>query len=165
MGQAYEDGGRTKFLSAGSMGEGCKVLILLGAAFLLVTKTANWRLMLSALVGLVAATGLFRHLLGFDGLGQVSPLHFTLLAGTTLYVVAFMVTDPVSAPKRRLAMYAYGFAIGFLIVLLRWRGIFAAAASFSILLGNMVGPLLDMAAEAWSARKIARAGGDGGGAR
>ena len=163
IGQAYDDRGRTKFLSAGSIGEGCKVLILLGAGFLLVTKTANWRLMLSALAGLAAATGLFRHLLGFDGLAQVPPLHFTLLAGTTLYVVAFMVTDPVSAPKKRLAMYAYGFVIGFLIVVLRWRGVFAAAASFSILLGNMVGPLLDMAADAWSARRRARAQAGGGG--
>jgi len=49
-------------------------------------------------------------------------------------------------------MLAYGFLIGFLIVLLRWRGIFVAAASFSILLGNMAAPLLDMAAKAWRRR-------------
>jgi len=166
IGQTYQEKGRTKFLSAGSMGEGCKVLILLGAVFLLATKTANWRLMLSALVGLAAATGLFRHLLGFRGLGGVPPLPFALLAGTTLYATVFMVTDPVSAPKKPPAMVAYGFGIGFLIVLLRWRGVFAAAAaSFAILLGNMVAPLLDMGADAWAARAKRRSRPAKGGAR
>jgi hypothetical protein len=42
-------------------------------------------------------------------------------------------------------------------VLLRWRSVFVAAASFSILLGNLVGPLLDMSATAWQQRRRARA--------
>ncbi|MDD4891512.1 MAG: RnfABCDGE type electron transport complex subunit D, partial [Phycisphaerae bacterium] len=76
--------------------------------------------------------------------------------GGTLYVTVFMVTDPVSAPNRKPAQYAYGFVIGFLIVLLRWRGIFVAAATFAVLLGNIVGPLLDIAAAAYAEGKKAR---------
>ena len=162
IGGLFQAGGETRILSAGSMGEGCALLIGLAAIYLLVTKTANWRLMLSGFVGLAAATFLFRNLLGFDDLaaaGQhrfvVPPLHFTLLAGTTAYAAVFMITDPVSAPKRPPAQLAYGFLIGFLIVLLRWRGVFVAAASFSILLVNLVGPLLDMGADAWKARRKA----------
>lgn len=136
-----------RIVSAGSIGEGCALLIILAGVYLLVTKTANWRLMLSCLVGVGLGTLLFRHVLGFDSLGDVPPIQFTLLAGTTLYVIVFMVTDPVSAPNRILAIYAYGGIIGFLIVLLRWRGIFVAAASFSILLGNIIAPLLDLGAE------------------
>ncbi len=152
IGGSFEVGGQMRILSAGSIGEGSAILILLAAVYLLLTKTANWRLMLSSLLGLSLATLLFRHLLGFDGSGEVPPLQFTLLAGTTLYVTVFMVTDPVSAPKRKLAMYAYGGLIGFLIVTMRWRGVFVAAASFAILLGNLCGPLLDMAAAAWQQR-------------
>lgn len=157
IGGTYRQKGRTEILSAGSMGEVSAALILLSAVYLLATRTANWRLMLSTVVGLAAATVVFRHLLGFAGRGEVPPLHFTLLAGTTIYVTVFMVTDPVSAPKRRAAMFAYGLLIGFLVVLLRWRGVFVAAASFSILLGNLVGPLLDIAADAWRSRGKARA--------
>ena len=144
-------------LAAGSIGEGCGVLIVLAGVYLLATRTANWRLMLSGLAGVLAANGLFRNLLGFDGPGEVPPVLWQLFAGTTLYAVVFMVTDPVSATKRRPAQFAYGFFIGFLVVVLRWRGIFVAAASFSILMGNLVGPWLDLGAEAWEQRRKARA--------
>ena len=155
IGGAFESAGQTRILAAGSMGEGCALVILLAAVYLLVTRTANWRLMLSSLLGVSLATLLFRHLLGFNGLGQVPPLHFTLFAGTTLYVIVFMITDPISAPSNKLAMYFYGFLIGFLMVTIRWLGIFVAAASFAILAGNICGPLIETAATAWQGRKKA----------
>ncbi len=158
----FEAGGSTRVLAAGSMGEGCALLIAAAAVYLLVTKTANWRLMLSAVLGLAAATVLFRHVLGYGDLAAggewryvVPPFHYTLLAGTTAYGVVFMVTDPVSAPNRNGAKWAYGFLIGFLVVFLRWRGVFVAAASFAILLGNIVGPLLDVWADWWRGRRKA----------
>jgi len=153
----FTQDGATRILSAGSMGEGCAALILLAGVYLLAIKTANWRLMLSGLLGLVVANVLLRNVLGYDGPGEVPPLPFALLAGTTMYVLVFMVTDPVSSPKKRPAMYAYGFLIGFMIVTLRWRGVFVAAATFSVLLGNLLAPLLDMGATAWANRGKAAA--------
>jgi len=152
-------GQATRILTAGSMGEGCAVLIVLAAIWLLWTKTANWRLMLGGLGGLLAANLLFRNVLGFGATGEVSPLIWQLSAGGTLYVLVFMITDPVSAPKRRPAQLAYGLLIGLLIVVLRWRGVFVAAATFAVLLGNLVAPLLDEAADAWKARKRPAADG------
>jgi Na+-transporting NADH:ubiquinone oxidoreductase subunit B len=149
--------GRMRILAAGSMGEGCAVVIALAAVYLLATKTANWRLMLSGFLGLAAANTLFRDVLGFAGRAGVPPLYVNLLGGTTMYVLVFMITDPVSAPKRRGAMFAYGLFIGFMIVFLRWRNVFVAAASFSVLLGNLVGPLFDMAADHWAGRRKAAA--------
>ena len=146
-----------RIIAAGSIGEGCALLIILAAVYLLVTKTANWRLMLSCLIGLSLATLVFRYALGFDGPGEIPALPFTLFSGTTLYALVFMVTEPVSAPKRKAAIHAYAGLIGFLIVFLRWRGVFVAAASFSILLGNIVAPLLDIAAESLARRKRTRA--------
>jgi len=151
----FDAGGTQRILAAGSMGEGCAALIVLAGLYLLWTKTANWRLMLGGLAGVVASNVLFRNLLGFGALGEVPPLHLTLLSGATLYVVVYMITEPVSAPKKRPAQLAYAFLIGFLIILLRWRGIFAAAATFAILLGNLLGPLLDMAAVQVAARRKA----------
>ncbi len=152
---------RMRTLVAGSIGEGCAIAIAAAAIYLLVTRTANWRLMLGGFLGVILTTVLFRHGLGFNAWTptqtDVAPLAMTLLAGPTMFVLVFMVTDPVSAPKRRPAMYAYGLLIGFLMVLLRWRGIFVAAASFAVLLGNMAAPLLDMAAAAWAGRRAAPA--------
>lgn len=152
IGGVFSAAGDTRILSGGSAGEGCAVLIILGGLYLLATRTANWRLTLSGLAGVVAANVLFRNLMGYAGLGEVAPLYENLWGGTTLYVLVFMVTDPVSAPKQKSAMLAYGFFIGFIMVLLRWKNIFVAAASFAVLLGNLIAPLLDMAAAAWADR-------------
>jgi len=163
IGGVFQAGqGAGGILAAGCIGEGCALLIALAAAYLLWTRTANWRLMLGALGGLVAANVLFRTVLGFDAAAQVPPLGITLLGGAAAYVIVFMVTDPVSAPKKRPAQWAYAALIGFLIVFLRWRSNFVEAATFAVLLGNLVGPLLDLGADAWQRRrKTARAGAEG----
>ena len=138
-----------RILSAGCIGEVCAIVLILAGAYLLITKTANWRLTLATLAGAAAVTGLLHYILG---IGAVLPMEQAFFAGSLLYGAIFMVTDPVSAPKQRLAMYAYGAFIGAMIVLLRWKGQFADAVGFAILLGNLVGPLLDMGAKAVKAR-------------
>ncbi len=141
-----------RVMISGCIGEGCAALIALTAIYLLWTKTAKWRLMIGGFAGLVVANLLFRNMLGFNGTGQVPPLVWQLLSGTTMFAMVYMVTEPVSAPKKNGAQIAYAFLVGFLIVTLRWRGIFVAAATFAILLGNLVAPLLDAGVEAWGRR-------------
>ncbi|MHC4715534.1 MAG: RnfABCDGE type electron transport complex subunit D [Planctomycetota bacterium] len=155
--------GGLRVLTAGSIGEGCAILILLTGVYLLWTRTAQWRLMIGGFVGLIVANLLFRNLLGFDGPGEVPPLLWQLASGTTVYAIVYMVTDPVSGTKRRPAQLAYGVFIGAAIVVLRWRGIFVAAATFAILLGNLVGPWMDMAATAWADRRKTKVGAKEGG--
>jgi len=145
-----------RILAAGSIGEVSAILCILAGVYLLVTRTANWRLMVSPPAGAVAANVLFRNVLGQ---GDVPPLAFTLLSGALMYGAVFMVTEPVSAPKKRPAMLIYGALIGFVMVLLRWKGQFVGAVGFAILLGNVVGPVIDMAAEAMGKRKAAAVGG------
>ena len=142
----------TRILAAGSIGEVSAALIILAGVYLLVTRTANWRLTVSCLAGAVVANLALRDLMGYD---QVPPLPFTLLSGALLYGAVFMVTDPVSAPKKPLAMYGYGAFIGIMVVFLRWRSQFVGAVAFSILLGNIVGPLMDIGANWWTQRRKA----------
>lgn len=73
-----------------------------------------------------------------------------------MFVTVFMVTDPVSAPKKKEAMYAYSGFIGVMIVVLSWKSQFVGAAGFAILLGNIISPLLDMGAKEWTKRKKAK---------
>ena len=87
-----------------------------------------------------------------DGPVQVLPLPWTLCSGGMLYACFFMVTDPVSAPGDRLAQYIYGAFIGAMIVIFRWQAAFAGGVAFAILLGNTVGPTIEMCTRAYGAR-------------
>jgi Na+-transporting NADH:ubiquinone oxidoreductase subunit B len=155
IGRAFEgEGGAWNALAAGSIGEVSAALLIVCGIYLIWTKTANWKLTVSTLVGAVVANVAFRYLLGDT---TVPPVTFTLLSGALMYAAVFMVTDPVSAPKKPLAQYAYGAFIGIMIVFLRWKSSFVGAVAFGILLGNLLAPLLDEAAGWLSARKKAKA--------
>lgn len=141
IGAAVKAGGETVQVTAGSMGEVSSILIILSALYLLLTKTAQWRLMLSALCGAVLTNSAFRVLSGSSGYPGIP---FTLLAGGFLFAAVFMVTDPVSAPKQKLSQWVYGAIIGGLIVLFRFKSLFSGGVGFAILLGNAVAPSLDL---------------------
>ena len=141
IGNLFEHAGHTQVLAAGSAGEVSAIAILLGAAYLLWTKTANYRLMLGTLIGAVAINLALRNGLGIDA---VPPLPFTLFSGAFLYAAVFMVTDPISAPRLPLSMWIYGIFIGAMIVFLRYKAVFAGGVAFAILLGNILAPSLDL---------------------
>jgi Na+-transporting NADH:ubiquinone oxidoreductase subunit B len=137
IGGLFDHAGHARILAAGSAGEVCALAILLGAIYLLWTKTANWRLMLSTLLGAVATNLLLRNALGIEA---VPPLGFTLFSGGFLYAAVFMVTDPISAPRLKESMWPYGIFIGAMIVFFRYKAVFAGGVAFAILLGNMARP-------------------------
>jgi len=141
IGEVFSFEGRKMVLAAGSMGEVSALIIILAGIYLLWTKTANWRLSVSTLIGGAVSTIIFRNIFGFTA---VPPLLFSLLSGGFLYATVFMVTDPVSAPKQKLSQWIYGIFIGTMIVFFRFKSIFAGGVAFSILLGNMLGPTLDL---------------------
>ncbi len=146
----FEQAGQSSVLAAGSAGETCALAILLGAVYLLWTKTAQYRLMTGALVGAVAVNLFLRHALGLEA---VPPLGVTLLSGGLLYAAVFMVTDPISAPKLPLSMWLYGLFIGGMIVFFRFKAVFAGGVGFAILLGNMLAPSLDLWIKRFKARR------------
>lgn len=133
------------------MGESSTLLILLAATYLLVTKTANWRMMLFTFLGaLVAAAAFF-----FSGLipgvdpasypGALSflPIAVYMMSGSILYVAVFMSTDPITAPNNPLAQFVYGLIIGVVSMTIRALGGFPEGTSFGILVGNTFAALLD----------------------
>jgi Na+-transporting NADH:ubiquinone oxidoreductase subunit B len=151
---SFQEGEPWRALAAGSIGEVSALLLILCGIYLIWTKTANWRLTLSTLLGAGFANIVFRNLMGYQ---QVPELTFTLLSGALMYAAVFMVTDPVSAPKKPPAQYAYGAFIGVMIVFLRWRSSFVGAVAFGILLANLLAPLLDEGAGWLAGRKKAKA--------
>jgi Na+-transporting NADH:ubiquinone oxidoreductase subunit B len=132
--------GMHKALAAGSIGEVSALLIIACGIYLLATKTAQWRLMAAPLAGALVFNMLARYAFGVQA---VPPLLFTLFSGGLLYAVVFMVTEPVSAPKKPVSQWIYGAFIGIMIVFFRWKGVFIEGVGFSILLGNILAPSLD----------------------
>ena len=158
IGGLFEHAGLARVLAAGSAGEVSALAILLGAAYLLWTKTANWRLMLGTLLGAVGMNLLLRDALG---IAAVPPPAFTLLSGAFLYAAVFMVTDPISAPRLKESMWIYGLFIGAMIVFLRYKAVFAGGVAFAILLGNMIAPSLDLWIKRFQARRKTAGPGTG----
>ena len=124
---------------SGSMGETCALLILLGGAYILYKKAAPWRLALSCVLGGVILGGLL-HLLGYSMIP--TPLR-TLLSGSFLFGSLFVVTEPVSGPKTKVAQWIYGFFIGGLTVILRGFSNFSEGIMFAVLIMNAFVPLMD----------------------
>lgn len=123
---------------SGSLGESAVILIALAGMYLLATKTANWKSMSATILSFL----LLQTILYYTGVIATPPLQ-GLLAGSVLFVAVFMVTDPVSSPKKPLALFLYGIIVGVTIALIRDFSLFAEGTSFAILVGNTFASLLD----------------------
>ncbi len=150
IGTTFEYAGQTMALCAGSLGEVSAILIILAGLYLIWTKTAQWRLTVATLAGALVASIVFRYLFGIQ---RVPTPLFSLFSGALMYAAVFMVTDPVSAPKVKLSHWIYGAFIGIMIVFFRYNSIFAGGVGFSILLGNMLAPSLDLWIKRYQKRK------------
>jgi Na+-transporting NADH:ubiquinone oxidoreductase subunit B len=126
---------------AGSLGETSALLLVLGGVYLLLTRAASWRIMLSTLVAFAGLQTIF-WLAGVRS--SVDPLT-ALLSGSVLYGAIFMATDPVSAAQTQGGRWIYGLLIGSLVVLIRLFSIWPEGTMFAILLGNVFGPIIDYA--------------------
>ncbi len=133
---------------AGSLGETSAFLILLAAVYLIVTKTASWKIMAScAATFTVLNTALY-----LTGVVAVDPL-FSILSGGFLFATVFMATDPVSAPSNEQAKIVYGALIGILAVVIRSFSLFTEGIMFAILISNTFAPLIDRQVKAYTAGK------------
>lgn len=124
---------------SGSLGETSALLILLAAAYLVYTKTADWINIVSTLIGFMLCNSLFYAL----GVPSVPNPLLGLVSGGILFGAVFMATDPISSPKTKEAKWIYGLLIGGLTVVIRGFTLFAGGVMFAILIANTFGPLLD----------------------
>jgi len=101
----------------GSIGETSKPLILLGAAFLLLTRIASWRIMFSMVLGAISMSMLL-NMWGATPFMDV-PWYFQFYLGSFFFAMAFMATDPVTAASTNTGKWVYGFLIGFIGMIVR----------------------------------------------
>ncbi|MDR2741989.1 MAG: RnfABCDGE type electron transport complex subunit D [Treponema sp.] len=116
----------------GCIGETSIPLILVGAVYLLVTKTIDWR----APAAMIVATVLSSLLLGMDPL-------FAILSGGVIFGAVFMATDYVSAPLTAYGKLVFGFGAGLITVLIRKWGNYPEGVTYGLLIMNAVTPFLN----------------------
>lgn len=128
----------------GSIGETSTLACLIGLAFLLITKIANYRLILGCLAGTIAFTWLL-NLIGSETNPMFAmPWYWHVVLGGYAFGLAFMVTEPVSASHTNVGRYIYGALIGVMVVLIRViNPAFPEGMMLAILFGNVFAPLID----------------------
>jgi len=133
----------------GSLGETCKIALLIGAALLIAKGILHWRIP-AAYLGTVAVLSL---VVGRDPL-------FDLLSGGLILGAFFMATDYVTSPTTPVGRLIFGAGCGLLTFLIRVYGGFPEGVCYAILLMNCVGPLIENATKPrkFGARKPVKGG-------
>lgn len=136
----------------GSVGETSVIAILLGAALLVFTGVASWKIMVSSVAG-----GLLIGWLGYIGGATTIPCWHHLIMGGFLFGSVFMATDPVTAAQTECGKWIYGFLVGALAVTVRlFNPGYAEGMMLAILLMNTFAPLIDHCVIECSIKKQAR---------
>ena len=116
----------------GSIGEVSKIMILVGLAYLLITRTISWRIP----VIMVATTGLLSWAFGSDPLAAV-------LSGGLLFGAVFMATDYTTSPMTAKGQALYAVGCGLIVAVIRAFGNYPEGVTYGILVMNVATPLID----------------------
>ncbi len=101
----------------GCIGETSTLAILIGAAILLFTGVASWRIMTSVVAGGLLMGWIF-NLIG-GNVAMQFPAWQHLIVGGFAFGAVFMATDPVTSAQTKCGQWIYGLLIGIIAVLIR----------------------------------------------
>ena len=136
----------------GSVGETSTLLILLGGLYLIYTKVASWRIMVSSVVGALVMGLIFNGVVNLGWINEGSKFYTLmstefwhhLLIGGLAFGIVFMATDPVTASQTNKGKWIYGFLIGFISVMIRvFNPAYPEGVMLAILLMNVFSPTID----------------------
>ena len=136
----------------GSVGETSTLLILLGGLFLIFSKIASWRIMLSAVLGSLVMGLVFNGIVEAGWIPEYSKFYGLmsfdfwkhLIVGGLAFGIVYMATDPVTGSQTNKGKWIYGFLIGFLSVMIRvFNPGYPEGVFLAILLMNVFAPTID----------------------
>jgi Na+-transporting NADH:ubiquinone oxidoreductase subunit B len=128
----------------GSMGETSTLACLLGAAFLLYTRVASYRIMGGVLIGMIAMATLLNVIGSSTNPMFAIPWYWHMVVGGFAFGTVYMATDPVSAANTDIGRWIYGAVIGVMIIIIRViNPAFPEGVMLAILFSNMFAPLID----------------------
>ena len=127
----------------GSLGETSLAACLFGAAMLIYTRIASWRIIVSVFAGMIIPALLFSSGDSSNPM-MTMPWEWHIAVGGFAFGAVFMATDPVSAPDTMLSHIIFGLLIGVLTWVIRViNPAFPEGIMLAILLGNIFAPLID----------------------
>ncbi|WP_116128127.1 NADH:ubiquinone reductase (Na(+)-transporting) subunit B [Lewinella sp. IMCC34183] len=136
----------------GSIGESSVPLILIGMAFIMFTRIADYRVIVGGLIGFmvggfmlnaIAPAELTADTPGIFKFMAIHPLR-QMIMGSFLFAITFMATDPVSSADTPTGKWIYGFLIAFIGLIIRvLNPAYPEGWMLSILLLNTFAPLID----------------------
>jgi Na+-transporting NADH:ubiquinone oxidoreductase subunit B len=127
----------------GSIAETSTAACLFGAAILIYTGIASWRIIVATFAGLIIPALLF------GGIDSGNPMfamswQWHIVLGGFAFGAVFMATDPVSAPDTMAGHWIFGLLVGALTYLIRVvNPAFPEGIMLAILLGNIFAPIID----------------------
>lgn len=124
---------------SGSIGETSALAILLGGGYLLYRRQIDWRIPAGFLGSVFAGMAVWG---GITGQGIWYPF-FHLCAGGLLLGAFFMATDWITTPVTKTGRLLFGIGCGLIVVMIRVKGGYPEGVAYSILLMNVMTPLLD----------------------
>lgn len=127
----------------GSIAETSAAACLFGAAMLIYTGIASWRIIVATFAGLIIPALLF------SGVDSANPMfamswYWHIVLGGFAFGAVFMATDPVSAPDTMLGHWIFGLLVGALTYVIRViNPAFPEGIMLAILFGNIFAPIID----------------------
>lgn len=126
----------------GSVGETSVLMILLGAAILIVTGVGSWKIMVSVFAG-GAFMGVLLNMFSVNDY-MALPFYYHFVMGGFAFGAVFMATDPVTAAQTEKGKWIYGFLIGLFSILFRvLNPAYPEGVMLAILMMNLFAPLID----------------------
>lgn len=126
---------------AGPMGTGCILLMVVSAVYLLVRRPAS----LLSTVGFLAACTLMIILFPRVTASLKSNIIPELCSGSLMFAAVFLITDPVTLPRKNLNKIFYGILCGILCMAMRIMGAYEETVCFAVILANALRPIFDSA--------------------
>lgn len=123
----------------GPMGATNILVILACLVYLLLRRNMRWHLP-AAFLGSCAALAFFFPRVNAGGIASVC---YELMSGALLFGAVFMISDPVTSPKRDSSLVIYGVFAGVSTMLFRYFGGFEESIAFAVLFANAVVPVID----------------------
>ncbi|MCW5517627.1 NADH:ubiquinone reductase (Na(+)-transporting) subunit B [Muriicola sp. Z0-33] len=136
----------------GSVGETSAFLCLLGGLFLIFSKIASWRIMVSAVAGALVMGLVFNGVADAGWIAETSKFYGLmsfdfwkhLIVGGLAFGIVYMATDPVTGAQTNRGKWIYGFLIGFISVMIRvFNPAYPEGVFLAILLMNVFAPTID----------------------
>ena len=120
---------------AGAIGETSALLLLIGAAYLIIRQVIDWKIP----VFYIGTTFIMLILLGVET--EFLPYH--ILGGGLILGAFYMATDYASSPVTPMGRIVFGIGAGILTAIIRVNGGYPEGVSYSILLMNVAMPLIE----------------------